>query len=244
MGKLSEETVIITGASRGLGASMAKRCASEGANVVLTARNESTLQDVAASTTGHTLVAPADVTDDQSVQSVVKQAVDEFGELTGLVNNAAIGLLTLHDMLLPVQEITVEDWRQIIDVNINGVFYFVKYTVPQLLEAGRGNIVNISSGLGRRGEAGWAPYVTSKWGIEGLTRTLADELSPDINVNCLDPGGRVATGFWDHIEGADREQLLPPDVMDDAISLLLDQQPRGVTAESLTAAEWESRLGD
>ncbi|MFP4627261.1 MAG: SDR family NAD(P)-dependent oxidoreductase [Natronomonas sp.] len=242
MGRLDGETVIVTGGSRGLGASMVRRFAREGANVTLTARDEEQLRSVAESADGETLVAPADVTDDRAVADVVSATIDEFGELTGLVNNAAIGLLSLHDELQPVAEIDVEDWRRIIDVNVNGVFYFSKFAVPEMERAGGGNVINVSSGLGRRGQAGWSPYVSSKWAVEGFTRTLAYELEPEINVNCLDPGGRVATGFWDHLPDEEKAQILEPDVMDEAATRLLAQGDSGITAESLTADEWEQRL--
>lgn len=243
MSRLDDETVIVTGASQGLGASMAKQFAREGANTVLTARSEDRLHEVADAADGETLVAPADVTDEDAVEGVVDAAVAEYGELTGLVNNAAIGLLSLHDELQEVTEIDADDWRLILEVNVTGVFFCSKHAVPEMRRAGRGNVINISSGLGRRGEAGWGPYVASKWAVEGFTRTLADEVGPEINVNCLDPGGRVETGFWDHLSGPDSDRLLEPDVMDEAATLLLEQGPAGVTAESMPADDWETRLG-
>ncbi len=240
MTRLDGETIIVTGASRGLGASMAKRFASEGANTVLAARSKEQLESVAADADGETLVAPADVTDEAAVEALVETTVDEYGELTGLVNNAAIGLLSLYDEKRDVVDIDVDDWRLIMDVNVTGVFLCSKHAVPEMET---GNIVNISSGLGRRGSAGWGPYVASKWALEGFSKTLAYELEPEINVNCLDPGGRVETGFWDHLDPAERESILDPDVMDDAAVSLLEQAPSGVTAESLPADEWETRLG-
>lgn len=240
MARLDGETVIVTGASRGLGASMAKRFAREGANTVLTARNREQLETVAADADGETLVVPADVTDEAAVKAVIEATVDEYGELTGLVNNAAIGLLSLYDEQREVVDIDVDDWRLIMDVNVTGVFLCSKHAASEMET---GNIVNISSGLGRRGSAGWGPYVASKWALEGFSKTLAYELEPEINVNCLDPGGRVETGFWDHLDAAERESILDPDVMDDAAVLLLEQGPGGVTAESLPADEWETKLG-
>ena len=240
MARLDGETVIVTGASRGLGASMAKRFAREGANTVLTARNREQLETVAADADGETLVAPADVTDEAAVKAVIEATIDEYGELTGLVNNAAIGLLSLYDEQREVVDIDVDDWRLIMDVNVTGVFLCSKHAASEMET---GNVVNISSGLGRRGSAGWGPYVASKWALEGFSKTLAYELEPEINVNCLDPGGRVETRFWDHLDAAERESILDPDVMDDAAVLLLEQGPGGVTAESLPADEWETKLG-
>jgi 3-oxoacyl-[acyl-carrier protein] reductase len=243
MTTLDDETVIVTGASRGLGASMAKRFAREGANVVVTARSESDLEAVAADADGETLVAPADVTDERAVRGVVDAAVDAYGAVTGLVNNAGIGLLNMYDERRVLHDVDVEDFRQILDVNVTGVFLFSKYAVPEMIDAGRGNVVNVSSGLGRRGDARWGPYVASKWALEGLTRTQADELDEyGISVNALDPGGRAETGFWDHLPEAERERILDPDVMNDAATRLLAQGPDGVTGESMPAEEWERRL--
>ena len=240
MGRLDDETVIVTGASRGLGAAMTERFAAEGANTVLTARSEEDLREVADGVDGETLVVPADVTDEPAVQALVEETVAEYGEVTGLVNNAAVGMLSLHDELREVTEIAVDDWRLIVEVNVTGPFLCAKHAVPEMDE---GNVINVSSGLGRRGAAGWGPYVASKWALEGFSRTLAEELEPDLNVNCLDPGGRVETGFWDHLDEDERESILDPDVMNDAAVLLLEQAPGGVTGESMTADDWENRLG-
>ena len=87
-----------------------------------------------------------------------------------------------------------------------------------------------------------AAYTTSKWGLEGLTRTLAQELNADgVNVNALDPGGPVDTTFWDH---RDEMDVRDPDVMNEAAVLLAKQGPTGITGESLSAEEWETRLVD
>ena len=244
MTTLDDETVIVTGASRGLGASMAKRFAREGANVVLTARSEADLEAVAEDADGETLVAPADATDEDAVAGVVEATVAEYGTVSGLVNNAGIGQLTMYDELRPLHEVDADDFREILDVNVTGVFLFSKYAALPMIDAGRGAIVNISSGLGRRGAAGWGPYVASKWAVEGMTRTQAEELDEHgVTVNALDPGGRVETRFWDHLPEGERAEILDPDVMDEAATLLLAQGAGGVNGESLPADEWEQRLG-
>ena len=240
MGRLDGETVIVTGASRGLGASMAGRFAREGANTVLAARSRADLEAVAEAADGETLAVPTDVTEAADVEALVDATLEAYGGLTGLVNNAAIGLLSLYGELRNVTGIDVDDWRRILDVNVTGAFLCAKHAARHMAS---GNVVNVSSGLGRRGSAGWGPYVASKWALEGFSRTLALELEPEINVNCLDPGGRVETGFWDHLEAAERESILDPDVMDDAAVSLLEQGPGGVTGESMPAEEWEARLG-
>jgi len=155
---------------------------------VLCARSREELDAVAEAAAGETLVAPADVTDEAAVEAAIEATIEEYGELTGLVNNAAIGLLSLYDELRETTEIAVEDWRLIMDVNVTGAFLCAKHAARNM---DSGNVINVSSGLGRRGSAGWGPYVASKWALEGFSRTLALELEPEINVNCLDPGGRA-----------------------------------------------------
>jgi len=243
MAILDDETVIVTGASKGLGASMAKRFAREGANVVLTARSEDDLKAVAAEADGETLAVPANVTDEAEVEAVVDTAVDAYGEVTGLVNNAGIGLLSMYGEGSPLHEVDTADFRTIVDVNITGVVRCSKHAVSAMLDGGRGNVVNISSGFGRRAAPNFGPYVATKWALEGITRTQAMELgNAGVNVNALDPGGRVATGFWDQLPEDEQQEILDPDVMNDAATLLLAQGPDGVTGESKSADEWEKTL--
>lgn len=244
MARLDGEVVVVTGASRGLGEEMSLAFAREGARVVLVARDRSALEEVAARAAGETLVAPADVTDSERVHGVVGEAVDAFGRVDTLVNNAGVGLLSLEDGGRPLAEIPDERWRHVLAVNLTGVFYCSKAVLPGMVERGRGNVVNVSSGLGRYAAPGFAPYVASKFGLEGLTRTAALDYEDDgVNVNALDPGGRVNTAFWDHLPDGERRSLLQPDVMNEAAVLLAAQGPDGVTGESMAADEWEDRLG-
>ena len=244
MTELDGEVVVVTGANRGLGREMSLRFAREGARVVLVGRTESELEVVAEETAGETLVAPADVTDSADVEGMVESTLDAFGRVDTLVNNAGIGLLSLEDGGRPTHEIPEEQWRGIIDVNLTGVFLCSKAALPAMLERERGNVINISSGLGRYAAPGYAPYNSSKHGLEGLTKTMALDYEEDgINVNALDPGGRVNTAFWDHLPDDERAEILQPEVMNDAAVLLAAQASGGVTGESMDAADWEERLG-
>ncbi len=244
MTELDGDVVVVTGANRGLGREMSLRFAREGARVVLVARTASELEDVAAEADGETLVAPADVTDGDEVEGVAESALDAFGRVDALVNNAGIGLLSIEDGGRPTHEVSEERWRQIVDVNLTGVFLCSRAVLPHMLDAGHGNVINISSGLGRYARPGYAPYNSSKHGLEGLTKTMALDYEEDgINVNALDPGGRVNTAFWDHLPDDERSEILQPDVMNEAAVLLAAQGPGGVTGESMDAADWEARLG-
>lgn len=244
MTRLADDVILVTGASRGLGREMSLRFAAEGARVVLLARDEAALEAVAAEADGETLVTPADVTNGGQVVDAVDAAHDRFGRVDTLVNNAGIGLLSLEDGGSPLADIDPERWRTILEVNLTGVFECSRAVLPGMAEHGRGNVINISSGLGRRAAPGYAPYVASKFGLEGLTKTTAlDYEDAGVNVNALDPGGRVNTAFWDHLPNEERQSILQPDVMNEAAVLLAAQGPDGVTGESMAADDWEARLG-
>ncbi|PSQ10893.1 NAD(P)-dependent oxidoreductase [Halobacteriales archaeon QS_5_70_15] len=248
MSELDGEVIVVTGANRGLGREMSLRFAREGARVVLVGRTASELEAVAeeadAEGAGGTLVAPADVTESTAVESMIESTRDAFGRVDTLVNNAGIGLLSLEDGGRPTHDVPEERWRRIVDVNLTGVFLCSKAALPGMLERGRGNVINISSGLGRYAAPGYAPYNASKHGLEGLTKTMAlDYEEAGVNVNALDPGGRVNTAFWDHLPDDERAEILGPEVMNDAAVLLAAQGPGGVIGESMNAEDWEARLG-
>ncbi|QLD89082.1 SDR family oxidoreductase [Natronomonas salina] len=243
MATLDGERIIVTGASRGLGQSMAERFSEEGARVVLTARDEERLDAVADGLPGESLVAPANVRHADAVDRVVERTVEEFGGIDTLVNNAGVSLLGMQDDRKELTDVTEDEWDTVLEVNLKGVFLFTRATLPHMYEQASGNVVNVSSGLGRHAIGGAGAYVSSKWGLEGLTRVTALEAeNRGVTANAIDPGGRVDTDIWAHLPDEEREQILDPDVMDDAAVLLAAQGPDGVTGESKTAEEWEQRL--
>ena len=244
MTTLDGERIIVTGASRGLGRSMAERFSEEGARVVLTARDEEQLEAVAADLPGETLVAPADVRDADEVKQVVERTKESFGGIDTLVNNAGVSILGMQDGRKELTEVTEDEWDTVLEVNLKGVFLFTREVLPHMYEQNAGNVVNVSSGLGRHAIGGAGAYVSSKWGLEGLTRVTALEAEDrGINANAIDPGGRVDTDIWAHLPDEEREQILDPDVMDDAAVMLAAQGTDGISGESMTAEEWERRLG-
>ena len=244
MPTLENDVIVVTGASRGLGRAMVERFAEEGARVVLTARDEERMESVAADLPSESLVAPADVREGEAVERVIDRTLEEFGRIDTLVNNAGVSLLGMYDERNRLEEVSEDDWDTVLEVNLKGVFLFTREVLPRMYEQGHGNIINISSGLGRHAIGGAGPYVSSKWGLEGLTRTTALEAEDQgVNANALDPGGRVDTDIWAHLPDEEREQILDPDVMNDAAVLLAAQGPDGVSGESMPAEEWEQWLG-
>ncbi|MFB6270264.1 MAG: SDR family NAD(P)-dependent oxidoreductase [Halobacterium sp.] len=186
-GKLSGDTAIVTGSSSGLGRAIAERFAAEGANVVTNSRAQERAEDAAEAIRdagGTAVAAEADVSDKDDVEALVAAAVEEFGSLDVMVNNAGT-TVEKH-----VFEQTPEEWQHVLDVNLTGTFYGSQVAGEQMAEQGDGgHIINVSSIYGSIGVQGRAPYNATKAGIENLTRNLAVELAEyDIHVNALAPG--------------------------------------------------------
>jgi 3-oxoacyl-[acyl-carrier protein] reductase len=185
--KLSGLTAIVTGSSAGIGAAIAKRFASEGANVVTNSRSRERAERVAQEIrdAGDSAVAiESDVTDYAEMESLVEAAVAEFGSLDVMVNNAGV------TEIAPAEEFHPDEWRRVVDVDLTGVFFGAQLAGRQMIEQGTGgSILNISSMLGEQGLQKRAPYCAAKAGVNNLTRTLAVEWAEHgIHVNALAPG--------------------------------------------------------
>jgi 3-oxoacyl-[acyl-carrier protein] reductase len=187
IGRLDGKTAIITGSSSGIGQGIARRFADEGASVVTNSRSLERAEATAKSIreAGNTAVAAeADVSEKADVEALVDAAIDEFGSLDVMVNNAGISHID------PVLEMPEEEWRRVIDVNLTGPFFGSQVAGERMAEGGDGGqIINISSIFGSIGVQGRAPYNASKGGLNNLTRNLAVELAEyDVGVNALAPG--------------------------------------------------------
>lgn len=194
---LKDKVAIITGASSGIGEATARRLAESGARVVLAARRVERLEALATDIEHHqgtALVAPTDVTDERSVQRLARTALDAFGRIDILINNAGIMPLS------PISKLRVEEWDRMIDVNIKGVLYCVAATLPTMLEQGSGHIINVSSVAGRRPFPSGTVYSATKFAVRAISQGLRLELSPikGIRVTDIEPGV-VATELTHHI---------------------------------------------
>jgi 3-oxoacyl-[acyl-carrier protein] reductase len=185
--ELTGKVAIVTGAGRNIGRAIALTLAEGGASVVINARsNRAEAQGVAREIEakgGKALVHIGDVADAAAVQAMADAAIEQFGHIDILVNNAALRREK------PFAEMSYADWREIMDVTLDGTFHCVKACLPALRKSGAGTIVNIGGLSAHTGAKNRAHVVTAKAGIIGFTRALAHDLADDgITVNCVVPG--------------------------------------------------------
>ena len=185
--KLQGQVAIITGGGRGIGKSAAEQLASWGATVVVTARSEEQVQSVAAKLReqgAKAIGVPGDVADPEQVEEITEAALEQFGRIDILVNNAAV--------VWPVEEVVdtdADEWTYNIQVNLLGPFYLVRYVLPAMIEQHYGRIVNVSSGAAINPIVGASAYSTAKAGLDMFTRAVAQELlNTGVTINSFHPG--------------------------------------------------------
>ena len=195
LGDISGRAVIITGAAGGIGAATARALAAKGAALTLVDRSEEPLRALAAELGPETLVLPADVTSEADMAQMAALTLERRGRIDALV--AAAGILRTGGQPRPVADTSFEEWRRIIDVNLTGTFLANRAVLAAMLAQRQGDIVNISSVSGRQGRAFDGPYAASKFGIIGLSESLAEEVQRDgVRVQTVLPDA-VDTGLWD-----------------------------------------------
>jgi NAD(P)-dependent dehydrogenase (short-subunit alcohol dehydrogenase family) len=185
-GAFTDETVIVTGAARGLGRGIASAFLDEGAHVVVVDINEPLLQTTADElqerAAGRVLAVSGDVSIVSDVARLVDTTLGWRGTIDHLVNNAGIVRIA------PLLDVTEADWDRVIAVNLKGVYLGMRAVLPHMLARKAGSIVSIASQAGKRGNRYIAPYCASKAGVISLTQTVALEAAPHVRVNCVCPG--------------------------------------------------------
>jgi len=224
---LAGKVALVTGASRGIGAAVARAFSAAGAAVALAARDEAALADLAGELNaggGQALAVPTDVTDADAVARLVERTVDAFGRLDVACNNAAGG----GHPPTPLAEVTVDQFDSAYAVGLRGVFVAIKHEVPAMLASGGGAIVNMSSTAGLDAVGGLAAYVSVKHGLEGLTKVAAlDYAAQGVRVNALAPGPILTDGLRRAGEAAQQ-----------ATATALPMQRIGQPDEVAAAAVW------
>jgi 3-oxoacyl-[acyl-carrier protein] reductase len=193
--RLKDKVAIITGAAHGIGKAYARRFAEEGAHVVIAdidaAGGEKTARAIADSG-GSAWARAADVRSPADVEALMQETVQKFGHVDVLLNNAAI-YVTQKLWKGPVEELAVEEWDRVMEVNLKGVFLCSKAVIPIMKRQKNGKIINIASGTFFSGSGNMPHYTTAKGGVVALTRVMARQLGEwGINVNCMTPGSTMS----------------------------------------------------
>jgi 3-oxoacyl-[acyl-carrier protein] reductase len=228
---LDKSVALVTGASRGIGAAVAAKLAEMGASVVLTARDEARAVQVARQLQEQGRRAEGmgcDVTHAASVEAWEQRVRRDHGRVDILVNNAGIGGPPglLH-------ELAPEDWDAILNTNLRGVYYVMRAFVPMMIAARSGHIINISSLAGKNALPRGVAYSASKWGLNGLTYGVAEELREhNIRVSVICPGS-VDTDFSPRRHGKETSRMLKPEDVAHAVAMLVTQEPQSFISEVL-----------
>jgi 3-oxoacyl-[acyl-carrier protein] reductase len=224
------QVAVVTGAGRGIGAAIAGRLAALGAVAILCGRTHSDLDATAKTIVeagGQAEVVPCDVTVFHQMEYAAARVQGTFGRTDILVNNAGIG--GFRD---PLHALLPEDWDKILNTNLRGVYYAIKAFAPMMMQAYSGHIVNISSLAGKNALPNGAAYAASKWGLNGLTISVAEELrSYNIRVSSICPGS-TETGLSPHA-GKDPNKMLQPADIAHAVAMLVTQAPQSFISEVL-----------
>jgi NAD(P)-dependent dehydrogenase (short-subunit alcohol dehydrogenase family) len=227
---LNGKTALITGGGRGIGAAIALKLASLGATTIVCGRTLARLQHTAGqirSAGGQGEAIACDVAAWNSVAALAERVQKTFGRLDILVNNAGIGMFggPLHTM-------PTEKWDATFNTNLRGVFYTIRAFAAMMISGGAGDIINISSLAGKNALPNGAAYSASKWGLNGLTYSIAEELREhNIRVSLICPGS-THTEFSPH-EGKSPDKMLIPEDVAHAVEMLVTQRPQSFISEVL-----------
>jgi NAD(P)-dependent dehydrogenase (short-subunit alcohol dehydrogenase family) len=233
MALLDGKVAIITGASKGIGRALSLRFAEEHAAVICAARSADLVRETADLVTkagGRAIAVTCDAAKEDDVKRMIEAGVKAFGRITTLVNNAGDGGPTK-----PVQDYTMDDWLYTLHSCLTSSYVCTRFAVPEMLKAGGGSIVNISSGAGRRGLPFRIGYCSAKAGQVGMTYGMARELAPEIRVNCVAPGAVEGDRIDSVIAGQARVRGISVEEMRQS---MIDRNPlkRFVTADDIVDA--------
>jgi NAD(P)-dependent dehydrogenase (short-subunit alcohol dehydrogenase family) len=224
---LKDRVAVVTGGNRGIGAAIARKLASLGAQVVICGRRQQELDKAAQAMQhcgGPVVPVVCDITDLRSVDHLA-EVVRKIGRIDILVNNAGLGSFGG-----PLHELSPGDWDTVINTNLRAVYYTIRAFAPMMIRQNSGEIVNISSIASKNALPNGAVYAASKWGLNGLTFSVAEELrSYNIRASVVCPGS-VDTDLGPH-SGKNRERMLKPEDVAHVIAMLVTQAPQSFASE-------------
>jgi 3-oxoacyl-[acyl-carrier protein] reductase len=233
-GPLKHQVAVVTGAARGIGEAVARKLASMGATVVLTARDRARLEAVKGAIEkdgGSAAAIPVELTDEAAVATLGKRVSEEYGRCDILVNNAGIGVAGK-----PLVDLTPEEWNLVMDTNLRAPYLTIRAFAPLMIAARSGHIVNVSSLGGKNPLPNGAAYAASKWGLNGLTYSVAEELRQyGVRVTVIAPGS-VDTTFGSGRppgQGKDRSRMVQPADVAHVVATIVTQAPNSFISEVL-----------
>jgi len=234
--KLKDKNVLITGGSKGIGKGLAKIFLKEGANVIICARNQEILDQAVneLETFGNIKGYSANIAKLDDVKSLYDFVSVEFKHLDILINNASI-----LGIKRKIKDIPEDVWDSVIQINLNSQFYVIKAFLPLLEKSENSSIINVSSSVGRKGKADWGAYAASKFGLEGLTQVLADELKDtNIRINSVNPGGTRTQMRADAYPDEDPDTLPTPEEISSVFVYLASGESIGINGQQFNARDY------
>jgi short-subunit dehydrogenase len=225
---MKNKTIVIVGATGGIGSALAQKLASTGANLVFAAKNTKKLDQLVSklSITGSILSVPTDITNPQQVETLMEKTVTNFGQIDVLVNAAGAGVMKQFNKIIP------EDLEAMLDLNLKGSFYTMQAAANYMKDKQSGHICNIVGILGKHPMAMASAYCASKYGLVGLSKCMAEELKRyGVKITLFYFGG-IDTPFWDNVNlKVDRRKMLSPQTAVEAIWFALSSEPQAVPME-------------
>ncbi|MBD2312180.1 SDR family oxidoreductase [Desertifilum sp. FACHB-1129] len=223
---MQDKVAVVVGATGGIGSAVVQQLASQGANLVLAARDEGRLTNLANSLSGDSLTVPTDITDPQQAKDLMAKAASYYGKIDILINAAGAGILKQYNKLEPA------DLEAMLNVNLKGSFYTCQAAAEYMKEQKSGHICNVVGILGKHSMAMASAYCAAKFGVVGFSKCMADELKRyGIKVTLFYFGG-VDSPFWDNVSlKVDRSKMLSTQTAADAILFALSAPPQAVPME-------------
>ncbi|MDA8533164.1 3-oxoacyl-[acyl-carrier-protein] reductase [Candidatus Pelagibacter bacterium] len=236
MSSLKDKNFIVTGASGGIGNSIAEKLHEQGANILATGTRIEKLEDLAKKFNG-VKTLKFDISQHEKIEEFINEATEKLGgSLDGIVNNAGI---TKDNLTI---RMSLEEWTKVIDINLTSTFLMCKYSIKKMLKNKSGKIVNITSVVGHTGNVGQANYTASKAGIVAMSKSLAIEYAKkNININCISPGF-ISTAMTDQIDEKYKEAIVAkipsnklgkPEDIANAVTFLSSDQSDYINGETL-----------